>query len=153
MITKYKLFEAKQTKEESIKIFLKSFYKYNESKLSYYIYLPCKVPSEIKEEAEMLSYFYMHHTQYLGWHQAFKYSESDITISTFKTRIKKYIGDRIIKKWNKDINIFTDIEKLNIIKDYENEYSQDQETKMIAVFFSRLIKKSVKGIKQRKFNL
>jgi hypothetical protein len=152
MITKYKLFEAKQTKEESIKFFLKMFYIYKDSN---HIYLPCKIPSEIKEEAEMLSYFYQNHTVYMSWHQEFKYSTTDIAKSTFKTRIKKYISDRIVEKWNNNNKIFTDIEKLKIIKDYENSYIQLQETKMFVGFFSRLIKKSPppKVFNQRKFNI
>jgi len=152
MIIKYKLFELKNSKKESLSFFLNAFYNY---KSLYKIYIPKKLPNEIKNELEMLTFFYKNHLDYMSWHQEFKYADLNITKTTFKKIIRNYIGNEIIKKWNENNQIFYDIENHYIVKNYQKRYYQKQEIKMIAGFLNRLIIKFTpdKIIKQRKFNL
>lgn len=164
MITNYKIFEAKQTKDESIELFLKLYKKYKEYIYPRKIFLPTReIPEEIIEEAYLISYFYKHHKEYMSWHTSYSYyanknaenNSEMLPISTFKSRIKKYIGDRIVNKWNKNNKIFYDIEKLDIIKYYKNSYALQQEDKLFANFLYRLMKKSPpdKITKIKRFNL
>jgi len=162
MITNYKLYEKKVNKDETIELFLKWFNKY-ESNQSIYKWIPeeSSIQTEIKQYIRMLVFLYKHYTEYLSWHNYFDYNDRyidndiDISKSMFKKYIKQYIGDLIVLEWDKDIQIFLDIEKLNIIEYYKRNYTMNQQKKMIASFLYNLMKKRPpkKVVLKRKYKI
>lgn len=136
--------------ETHIKLFLecytKSYYENN--------FISKKIP-EISEEINMLYYLYSKSLQ--------SCISNSVKKNIFKKNIKKYISNKIIEKWNKDISIYNNImDNFPYLKNYIYNKQQNNikitipipEKYILSVIYSLIVFHKPKRLKAiEKFNL
>lgn len=143
MLTKFKLYESKRS-DKLLEKFLELYERYKQN-----AYLTKNLPDLFMPEVNILSFLYMHHTDFQYWGDKFEKEDRNLTKKVVKKYVEVSIKEKMKDMRSYDYDNLMELDPIKYWKDYQHQ------AKMCYYVLGNLFRKHVpkRIVIKKKFNL